>query len=170
MINEDPSVRSAIIKLFGSSAYAKGELDRKAISAIVFSDKTKLDAMTAIVRPALWRRFNAWKKPITAPYVLMEAATLIENGGQELVDHIVSVTAPEDVRIKRAMQRDGATEEQVRSRINNQTSEEERLKHAGSIIQNGGTPEELEAQAGDLMRYLNRLTLESEPIRGSSRH
>ena len=158
MMNEDPQVRASVIKLLGPSAYQKNELDRKWVGSIVFNDPAKLKALTDITSPAIMRRFRKWRDSQTAPFVLMEAATLIESGAHKEVDHIVTVTAPEDVRIKRAMERDKATEEQTRAKLNNQLPEEERLKHANSIIHNDGTIERLEDQAWDLLRYLRRLT------------
>jgi dephospho-CoA kinase len=69
----------------------------------------------------------------------MEAAILAETGGLKTFDHRVVVSAPEQLRVQRVMQRDGASKEDVVARMRNQASEEERLSQADTVLVNDGS-------------------------------
>lgn len=162
MMNENAHVRRNVIKYFGEGSYSNGELNRPLIASIVFSNKEKLNILNSIALPRLWKRFHRWHAKQISPYVLIESATLVDHGGMDHIDHLVVVTAPMDVRIERAMKRDGATIEQVTSRMNNQSSDEEMIVHANTIIMNDGSLENLYKQAVDLQRYLYMVTVSGD--------
>ncbi|MBL8003392.1 MAG: dephospho-CoA kinase [Flavobacteriales bacterium] len=132
----DPEVRSAVIRAFGEGVYIGDVLDRKALADRVFNDPEDLRRLNAIIHPAVRRRFHAWADAQVAPYVVMEAAILAETGGAKAFDHVVVVSAPEDLRISRVMERDGSGEEAVRARLRNQTDEATRLALADTVIVN----------------------------------
>lgn len=134
---EDPALRSAIQSRFGP-VYGPSGLDRAALAAIVFNDPGALADLNALVHPVVRRRFQEWSARQDAPYVVNEAAILIESGGHVHMDLVVVVTAPEAVRTQRVMLRDGVDQEQVRARMRNQMNEEARLAQAGLVIDNGG--------------------------------
>lgn len=157
LMNDSKDVRRAIIEEFGPASYIDGVLDRKFIADIVFNDKERLNALNAIALPPLWKRLRKWCASQKTSYVLMESATLIDHGGQEHVDYVVVVTAPRELRIERAMKRDGATREQVEARINSQMPEEERLSFAQTIIHNDGDIDNLLRQAVELEKRLTSI-------------
>jgi dephospho-CoA kinase len=133
----EPSVQSAITNIFGEDILSGGKVDRKKMAAIVFSDKAKLETLNSIVHPAVIKHFEQWcKKHQSAAYVIKEAAILFESGTYKNVHKIISVTAPVDIKIKRVMKRDGSTEEEVRQKINNQMSDEEKIKRSDFVILN----------------------------------
>lgn len=118
---EDPELRRAITALVGSEAYgADGHLNRSAVAAWLFSDERHLRAMNALVHPAVKRDFEAWCKKQTAETVVMESALLDEAGMRHLVDEVWEVRAPLETRIRRVMERDSCTREQVEARIRRQ--------------------------------------------------
>lgn len=131
-----PEVRNAVIATFGEAMYVGDVLDRKAVADRVFHDPEALAKLNAIIHPAVRRRFQEWAAEQQAPYVVMEAAILAETGGAKAFDHVVVVSAPEEVRLARVMKRDGVEEEAVRSRMRNQATEEERLRIADTVIIN----------------------------------
>jgi len=157
ILNDDPVVREQIASLFGAKLYVNGQLDRKKLGSIVFSDPGKLESLNAIMRPAIRKRFSLWCSSQKAPYVLMEAAILIEGGGHRMMDHIVVVTAPKAVRLRRAMERDKATREQIEARMAAQMDEPELLRYADSIIVNDDQ-DRLVAQAKELRLYLDEVS------------
>lgn len=69
-------------------------------------------------------------------YVILEAAILIESGFYKNMDYVVSVTAPEDIRVQRVMKRDNVSKKIIMQRINNQILEEERTKFSDFTIIN----------------------------------
>jgi hypothetical protein len=86
---------------------------------LVFNDPAKLARLNSIVHPAVRKRFNEWcAQQEGVPYVVMEAAILAETGGAKAMDHLVVVTAPEELRIRRVMQREWrGREAEVRARM-----------------------------------------------------
>jgi dephospho-CoA kinase len=138
LLNEDPSARKAVTDAFGVVMYPNGRLDRKALASVVFSDPAALQKLNAIVHPLVRERFHVWCAEQRSPYVVMEAAILAETGGARSMDHLLVVNAPEDVRIHRVMERDKATEAEVKSRMRSQTDDAERNALADTIILNDG--------------------------------
>lgn len=136
LLAEDPAVRAAIQERFGEAVVHHGTVDRKALAAVVFQDPQALADLNAIVHPAVRQAFRHWAEQQKAPYVLMEAAILAETGGHKAFDRVVVVSAPEPVRLKRVMARDRVTEAEVKARIRNQASEEDRLAIADHVIHN----------------------------------
>ncbi|MEO8734460.1 MAG: dephospho-CoA kinase [Flavobacteriales bacterium] len=138
LLQEDPVVRAQVIEVFGEAPYVNGLLNRKALAALVFGDPVALARLNAIVHPAVRHAFRDWAKKQEAPYVINEAAILVESGGHTELDHLIVVTAPDQERVARVMKRDGLTEEAVRQRLRHQTTDETRAAVAHSIIVNDG--------------------------------
>ena len=99
LIATDAQVKERIIAAFGEEAYHNGEYNRAYIAQIVFNNSEKLAILNGIVHPALAKYFKQWAKEQTSPYVLKEAAILFESGSYKDCDYIITVTAPEEVRI-----------------------------------------------------------------------
>lgn len=132
-------VVAAIKAAFGDDIYTDGKLNRRQLSTIVFAQPEKLQQLNAIVHPAVGQQLKDWINAHSHhPYVLKEAAILIETGGHEVVDEVILVTAPEDVRVKRVMERDQVDEAAVRARMARQMPDEEKAKFASFILDNGG--------------------------------
>jgi len=97
-----------------------GMLDRKKLGSIVFSDKEKLTALENIVHPFVFEDFIRWRNDHfdVAPFLIMESAILLEKPlFRSLCDKVLLVDAPEDIRLERAMQRDGASREAILGRM-----------------------------------------------------
>jgi len=133
----DKVVLAAIREKFGDVFLSSGELDRKKLASIVFSDHEKLAQLNAIVHPAVGRAFEKFcSENSKAPYVIKEAAIIFETGIDEQLDGTILVTAPEQIRIERVMKRDGISESEVRSRMNKQWSDTQKIQRADWIISN----------------------------------
>ena len=136
LIATDAQVKKRIIAAFGEEAYQNGEYNRAYIAQIVFNNSEKLAILNGIVHPALAEYFKQWAKEQTSPYVLKEAAILFESGSYKDCDYIITVTAPEEVRIARVMARDHCTEAQVRARMAQQWSDAQRIALSNAVIEN----------------------------------
>ena len=136
LIATDAQVKERIIAAFGEEAYQNGEYNRAYIAQIVFNNPEKLAILNSIVHPALAKYFKQWAKKQISPYVLKEAAILFESGSYKDCDYIITVTAPEQVRIARVMARDHCTEAQVRARIAQQWSDAQRIALSNAVIEN----------------------------------
>ena len=136
LIATDAQVKERIIAAFGEEAYQNGEYNRAYIAQIVFNNPEKLAILNGIVHPALAKYFKQWAKKQISPYVLKEAAILFESGSYKDCNYIITVTAPEQVRIARVMARDHCTEAQVRARIAQQWSDAQRIALSNVVIEN----------------------------------
>lgn len=137
-----------IAEVFGKEVIdANGELDRKALAGIVFSDESKRLILNGIIHPqvlkALKERTHGEKALNPNRMIVWDVPLLIEVGWVEYVDSVWLVTAPEQTRINRIMARDGCTIKQAQSRICAQMSEEEKARFSNEIIDNGGSLEQL---------------------------
>lgn len=134
--NENEIVIQKIKKVFGENAYNENGLNRLFIAAESFQNKEKLSQLNAIVHPAVFEDFNAWIASQKSPYIIKEAAILIESGSYKDCDLIIAVVANQEIRITRTIERDQLTREQILTRINNQLTDEERMTYADFIIDN----------------------------------
>jgi dephospho-coA kinase len=157
LIATDAQVKERIIAAFGEEAYHNGEYNRAYIAQIVFNNSEKLAILNGIVHPALAEYFKRWAKEQTSPYVLKEAAILFESGSYKDCDYIITVTAPEEVRIARVMARDHCTEAQVRARMAQQWSDSQRIALSNAVIENI----DLEKAKKEVKRINNELRMTS---------
>ena len=112
-------------------------VDRKTLARIVFNDNEKLVRLNSIVHPAVREYFIKWeKKQKNAPYIIQEAAILIETGIYKNLDYVILVTAPENLKIKRVMERDKISKNEVFARMKAQWNDNKKKKFANVIIVN----------------------------------
>ena len=136
LMDQDALVIQQIKDLLGEKAYDTAGLNRAYIGEIVFSDPQKLQALNAIVHPAVAKDFSLWLALQKAPYVIKEVAILFETGGYKAVDQTLLITAPKEVRLARAMQRDQVNKAAILARMNNQWEDEQRIPLADHMINN----------------------------------
>lgn len=139
VMHEDRQLIDALKAEFGHEIYTKNEsLDRKALANIVFNNEKALEKLNSLVHPAAIQAFADWGNAQDALYVIKEAAILFESGSDKDCDFTILVFTPEDLRIKRVMERDQVSEKEVRTRIDKQMPEEEKRRRADFIIMNDG--------------------------------
>jgi len=137
MANDDQLI-SELKSEFGETSYfADGSLNRKHIAGIVFDNDEALRRLNAIVHPATFRAFDNWVAGIKdVPYVVKEAALLFESDSYKFCDQTIMVQAPLEMRIKRVMQRDNLSREEIEKREAHQFTEEKKALLANHIIVN----------------------------------
>ncbi|HRY98577.1 MAG TPA: dephospho-CoA kinase [Bacteroidales bacterium] len=137
---EQAEVIRRISKEFGAGVLdPDGRIHRPALAARVFSDPVSLGFLNDLVHPAveaLWKDFSIIHAD--KPYVLHEAAILMESGFYRLMDEVILVKAPPEVRKARVMQRDSWGEEEFERRASLQWSEAELARYASFSINNSG--------------------------------
>jgi dephospho-CoA kinase len=137
ILDYDSTVKSELLNLFGPTILNEfGQIDRKKIASIVFSETTKLASLNAIVHPAVASHFEDWSKKQSSPYILKEAAILFESGANKQVDKTILVTAPIELKLLRVIARDKTTEPEVLKRMANQLPDEEKIKLSDFVIKN----------------------------------
>jgi len=134
----DPDVKNQIIRIFSKDIFDhERNIDRKKLASIVFNDTEKLSELNAIIHPAVRDKFEIWlTEHNQKPYVLYEAAILFESGHYKRMDRIISVIAPDEVRLKRVVERDSASETEVKARMSNQVDQAVIISNSDFIINN----------------------------------
>ncbi len=136
LMRSSKKLKKKIKELFGKKAYKDGELNRGYIASQVFQDKELLDKLNAIVHPAVRKHFSKWAKKQESPYVIQETAIIFENSMHESYDRIVLVTAPEDIRLKRIIERDNITKMEILARMQNQWDDVDKMPLSNYVIEN----------------------------------
>lgn len=153
---ESADIRQKLIALLGAEVYlTNGQLNKQLLAQYLFANKQNAGRINAIIHPAVRQDFERWREEQQTgnnnSYVLLESAILTESHFDELCDEIIIVTAPMELRIERACQRDKASAEAVTQRIKAQLSDEERLAKISTskplhLVRNDGTPLEPQLQ------------------------
>jgi len=151
-----PEVLSLVAKTFGVSVLENGIINRQKLAQLVFNAPEKLEQLNNIIHPKVKQDFENWvQKHHNHPFVIKEAAILFESGSYQFCDKIITVTAPENVRIQRVIQRDGVTEDQVLARIQNQWKEEKKIALSDYVIQNINI-EDTKSQVDNILKTLKK--------------
>ena len=135
-----PRIREELSALLGTEVYqADGTLNKSLVANYLFSSPKHAGHINQIIHPCVYEDFQSWanrQAKVGAEVVMMESAILFESGFQKAVDYVVMVYAPLDLRIKRAMFRDSASEEQIKARIAAQMDDEEKKRRADYVLFN----------------------------------
>ncbi len=140
LMQNDNQLIKEIKELFGDDAYKNGQLDRIHIANRAFKDQSLLEKLNQKVHPAVAEDVAKWvQKNQSSHLLLKEAALLFETGSYKSLDKTILVTAPEELRIDRVVNRDTHRSEQdVKDIISKQMSDEEKLSLADFVIENDG--------------------------------
>jgi dephospho-CoA kinase len=122
--------------LENGGAYPGGKLDRKYLANIVFNDPFQLEILNSLVHPFAIAAAEEWAAKQNTPYTIKEAALFFEAGSAIGFDYMIGVYAPQHIRIKRAMDRDGITRDEVLARMNRQIQEEIKMRLCDFVIVN----------------------------------
>ena len=136
LMNSDKGLIKKIKNSFGDSIYINSKLDRKKLSAIVFTDKQKLELLNSIVHPYVNRHFENYCKGLEDIYIIKEVAIIFETGTQNKFDKIILVRAPKEDRVKRIIKRDKCNRQDAVNRINNQIADDDKIDQCDFIIDN----------------------------------
>jgi len=138
LMNQDPELKQQILDTFGPQSYRDGKIDRAFLAAQVFGDPEKLALLNALVHPATLRDADNWMKRQTTPYAVKEAALIFEAGMEKYFDYVIGVSAPESLRLERAMQRDQSSSENIVQRMQQQMDEDEKIARCDWVVVNDG--------------------------------
>ena len=136
LMNTSKIIKRKLLELFGDEAYVDGKLNRPFLANKIYSDKELLIKMNAIVHPKVKAHFIKWKKKQDFEYIIKETAILFENNSYQDCNFVITVTASEEDRIQRVISRDNSSSEKVKAIMNNQWSDEEKVKLSNFVIEN----------------------------------
>ena len=164
-LKKDGACYGEVVHLFGSEVLQpNGEIDRKKLAGIVFSDEDKRNKLNAIVHPyVIETMFRLAEESLgkLGGIAVFEAPLLFESGMHERMDRNILVTCGEEQRLERILTRDNTTRDAALARIRAQMPEEEKRLLADDILENSGTIEQLNAQIDTLLEGLAGLAVEN---------
>ncbi|KFF75978.1 dephospho-CoA kinase [Chryseobacterium sp. P1-3] len=147
IVNDNENLKIKIKELLGDEAYDENGLyDRKFVAGKVFNNKELLHQLNEIIHPAVRLDFEDWVRKQTKYLVFKETALLFELKLNRQCYKSLLVTAEDNIRIKRVMDRDGKTYREVEAVMEKQMPEKDKIKMADCIIYNNTNLEELKEQ------------------------
>ncbi len=132
----------AIRETFGDDVFSHGELDRKALGRLVFSDPAALSLLNSILHPLIFSQIHVQiqrAREKSTVLCVLDMPLLFETGLDTLCDSVWCVYLPEDIQVERIMARDGCTAEDAHARIASQMSSEEKKSRSQTVIDTRGT-------------------------------
>ncbi|XUW99494.1 MAG: dephospho-CoA kinase [Dehalogenimonas sp.] len=158
LLREDHDIKWAIVSAFGERILDENDtIDRKKLAGIVFCDKSALSRLNAITHPAISQAVSEEVAEFRSQRfraVVVEAALLVEAGWAEQADVIWLTVAPPGVILRRLVEKMGYSEADARARIACQVSNDERKRHATTVIDTNTSMEELRARVKTLWQEL----------------
>ena len=155
LTDTSPIIREKLQSLIDESVDVSGSLDRKRLASIIFSDETLLQKVNEIIHPVVAMDFNAWVVKQISKYCALESAILFESHFDKKVDVTLMVYAPVELRLMRAMKRDGATEAEILRRMNSQMSDELKREQADFVIIN----DDVQPLIPQVEQFMSRISL-----------
>jgi dephospho-CoA kinase len=145
LIRTSPDIHQQLTQLIGPDTYdTDGRLNKAAVAQFLLRSEENAHAIDAIVHPAVFRDFEE------SGMQWMESAIMYESGIYRLVDRVIVVTAPQDIRIQRVMQRDGISREKVLEWMQRQWAQEDVRQRADYEIVNDGVAD-IDEQIDDIL-------------------
>ncbi|WP_285269977.1 dephospho-CoA kinase [Kaistella rhinocerotis] len=137
IVNNDAELQLKIRALLGDEAYdASGRYDRAFVAQKVFDNVNQLNQLNSLIHPAVKKDFERWVEDQDETFLFKETALLFELKLHEACDRSILVTADDEIRIRRVMERDNKTTGQVQAIINRQMPENEKAAMADFVIFN----------------------------------
>jgi dephospho-CoA kinase len=148
LLREDDEVHRELTERLGPDVIGSTGADRGRIAEIVFADPEQLAWLEALLHPRVVREYLAWREEQTTPVTVSEIPLLYETGGEERFEHVVVITAPPEVRARRARVDPAERERRL-------LPEDEKVRRADFVYVNDGSLAELDAFAADVLARLS---------------
>ncbi len=153
LIRTSPEIRQQLTALIGPEVYTdvEGEpvLNKAVVAKFLLTSESNAQAIDRIVHPAVFKDF------VESGLQWMESALMFESGIYKLVDKVVAVVAPKEIRIRRVMERDHISREKVLEWMNRQMDQEEIIQRSDYVIFNDGETD-FDQQLKNIIRQCNR--------------
>lgn len=143
-----------ILRHFGSDVIqADGILNRKKLRHIIFADSAERNWLEKLLHPIILEKMQEYIRQLDAPYCIAIIPLLFEVDFYSFINRILVVDAPEELQIKRVIERDTATQSDIEAILKAQTSRQDRLSRAHDLITNDGNLAELAKQVDKLHHF-----------------
>ncbi|MEI7980750.1 MAG: dephospho-CoA kinase [Bacteroidota bacterium] len=137
----DPQVKNTLLRYFGYSILTmSGEINKRSLASLAFTDQDALLRLNSIMHPLVMKDFHEWTHDkLSQPYLIQEAAIIIESGLRLEFDKIIHVSCPRETAIKRVVKRDGIDVNSVLRRMQFQMADDEKAAVSDFVIRNSGS-------------------------------
>ena len=143
-VTSTPEVLSLLKENFGDGIISEtGGLNRRALANIVFTNKEKLQLLNSLLFPIITKEIEKMIDETDKEFVLLDAPQLFESGADKKCDKIISVIAPRDILIERAVERDDISHEEAENRLKSQYTQKFFIDNSNYIIENKTTISDL---------------------------
>ena len=150
LMRTSPVIRQRLTQVIGAKAYdAEGNLNKAAVAHYLLSSSSNAKAIDAIVHPAVFDAF------VQSRLDVMESAILFESGANKLVDVVIAVIAPKEIRIRRVMERDNISREQVEDWMKRQLDQKEIIRKSDYVVINDGE-QDIDKQLNKIIKQCNK--------------
>ncbi len=136
VLSTNTDIRSRINDILEEDVYVGGVPDTSRMGQIVFSNATKRRQLEALLQPLAIAAGNHWMTVQTSPYAIKEAAIFFETGSERYVDVMVGISAPQELRIQRAVSRNNSNRERIEKVISIQMNDTEKMRRCQFVILN----------------------------------
>lgn len=159
IVNEDLKLKEKIKKLLGENSYDEnGFYNRRYVGEIIFKDEQLRLQLNALIHPAVKIHFENWVAEQTSDLVFKETALLFELKLNESCFKSLLITADDNARLKRVMDRDQKTYREVEAIMDKQMAEKEKIRYADFVIYNNAALEELKLETEKVLTDLKALS------------
>ena len=143
-----------VVAKFGDEILKNGEIDRQLLASIVFKDPTKRTELEQITHPLIRKAFaEVIARSTSNSIVINQIPLLVESNHDYKFDHVITVSASEDIRAQRLLKR-GLTGVQIRERMQAQATDQMREGIADSVIVNEKSEQEITDQVEKIWELL----------------
>lgn len=152
-----PAYQALVDEYGGQILNSAEEIERQKLGEIVFSDQSKLKELNRLTHPLIYQEIDqvlAFYKEKKTPVVVLDAPVLYETRGEDRCNAVLVITMPEELQIKRLMERNGFSQQEARRRIQAQLPLKEKEAKANYLIHNTGTIKELEEKLTKLLQKI----------------
>lgn len=132
-VYNDADIREQLVNKIGPDIYKSDVFNKNLMRQFLFESEANRIFINQLIHPKVAERYQDWKRKQNAPYIIREAAILIESGSYKDCDQIIVITAPIDMRVQRVLYRDKISAEEIQKRIAAQWSDSERSKYAQHV-------------------------------------
>ena len=159
ILANDSDVKKEIIESFGASSFIDNAPNKKFLAEQVFSNPEQLLKINSILHPPTLSRINKLMDEYlkTDNLVFVESALIYEIEIEEMFDYVVLVTATDENKIKRVSERSGLSAEEIKKRIDNQLTDDEKKGWADFTLENNGTEQDFANKCGFIINLLKSL-------------
>ena len=155
IVNDDDLLKERIIQLLGENAYDEnGIYNRKYVAELVFNNNDLLQELNGMIHPAVKYDFEKWIQHQQGKLLFKETALLFELRLNQHCYKSILITADDNLRLKRVMQRDGKTYREVEKIMDKQMPEKEKVRKADFVIFNNDGMQELMLQTETIIQKL----------------